>query len=492
MAKKNDFYALLGLTKDASQDDIRRAYLEAARRLHPDVNLSPDSNEMFIQLQEAYEILSNPSQRKTYDVHLEGDKAENGPVALNVLFSRSATPRIPESQLIYALVDIVSTEGNPQTITPLNLCLVIDRSTSMQGERLDMVKSAAIDLVRQIRREDTLSIVVFSDRAETLVPAGKYTEKEDIETSIRMIRSGGGTEMLRGLEAGLFEVRRGLSRSQINHLILLTDGRTYGDEQACIQQAQQAAAAGVRITTLGIGNEWNDVFLDHLASLTGGTSFYISKLADIRHLLKEKIRALNQVYAEQVNLELETGPGVVLNYIFRLQPDPSPLPLEPTLRLGGLQYASRLSLLLEFVVSPIPEKMHQVYLAQGHAELVIPSRPGLQSKIHVSLSRPVGIPSSAELPPQVLFQALANVILYRLQERARQELEQGKYEEAERSLQSLATNLLNSGQHTLAHQVLMEADHIQRTRAFSEEGDKRIKYGTRALLLPAHIQEAGL
>jgi Ca-activated chloride channel family protein len=49
-----------------------------------------------------------------------------------------------------------------------------------------------------------------------------------------MIRAGGGTEIFQGLLAAFTEVRRNLTRSMINHIILITDGRTYGDEQSCI------------------------------------------------------------------------------------------------------------------------------------------------------------------------------------------------------------------------------------------------------------------
>ena len=86
---------------------------------------------------------------------------------------------------------------------PLNVCLVLDRSTSMQGERMDAVKAAAIELVRQMRPDDILSIVTFSDRAEIIVPAVRQMDRTDAETKISMLRTGGGTEIFRGL-SGFF------------------------------------------------------------------------------------------------------------------------------------------------------------------------------------------------------------------------------------------------------------------------------------------------
>ncbi|MEU7891723.1 J domain-containing protein [Nonomuraea sp. NPDC049152] len=61
-------YGLLGVTKTASQDDIRRAYRRLARQLHPDVNPDPAVAQRFQEIGEAYHILSDPGRRKTYDM----------------------------------------------------------------------------------------------------------------------------------------------------------------------------------------------------------------------------------------------------------------------------------------------------------------------------------------------------------------------------------------------------------------------------------------
>lgn len=62
-----DFYATLGVSRDASSDEIQRAYRRLARQYHPDVNKDPDAEERFKQVSEAYDVLSDPQQRKRYD-----------------------------------------------------------------------------------------------------------------------------------------------------------------------------------------------------------------------------------------------------------------------------------------------------------------------------------------------------------------------------------------------------------------------------------------
>jgi Ca-activated chloride channel family protein len=69
---------------------------------------------------------------------------------------------------------------------------------------------------------------------------------------------------------------------------------------------------------------------------------------------------------------------------------------------------------------------------------------------------------------------------------------QGEAVKASKHLQYLATHLLSNGNHELAHTVLMEAEHIRQSQRFSKDGDKRIKYGTRALLLPPGLERKKL
>ena len=67
MADKRDYYEVLGVSKDASQDEIKKAYRSLAKKYHPDVNKASDAAEKFKEVNEAYEVLSDPQKRSTYD-----------------------------------------------------------------------------------------------------------------------------------------------------------------------------------------------------------------------------------------------------------------------------------------------------------------------------------------------------------------------------------------------------------------------------------------
>lgn len=480
-----DHYAVLGLQRDASAEDIRRAYHRKARKLHPDVSQETDATELFLQIQKAYEVLSDPVRRAEYDQTLP--PLSTPPLAsLSILYSRPSLVQTREAQLIYTLIELTPPENAPVGPgLPINICLVIDRSTSMQGERMDMVKATALELLRQLRPEDSLSIVAFNDRAETLVSASQRLSRHAIEEQIKHIVPSGGTEIFHGLEAGYMEVRSRATRHAVNHIILITDGRTYGDEQQCMFIAEQAAIAGIGISALGIGDEWNDVLLDNLTSRTGGSSIYVTQPGDIKQFLWQKFNGLSKVYAERVNLEVLFKSGVELTYAFRLSPEVAPLQVLPPIALGSIPQKANLTVLLELKVPPLYSASESLVLAEGRFSLDIPTASKSGCSIPLTLARPVSAEPVIQPPPTRLLQAMSRLKLYRLQERAQQKLAEGQNESATRHLQNLATHLFAQGKQDLARAVLDEIEHIQHNKQISEKGKKRIKYGTRALLLPA-------
>ena len=485
-----DYYAILGVARDASPEEIKRAYFEAAQRLHPDKNTAAGETELFLGVQQAYETLSNPQRRAQYNAVLPPEKKLILPYQHHILCSRPNLVQLDEPQMLYVMLELEApAEARQSSAPPLNVSLVIDRSTSMQGEKMDIVKASAIQVLRNLRPQDILSVVAFSDRAEVIIPASYQQDRQRLEAKIQLIQPSGATEMYQGLELGVKEVIRSLDSKRVNHIILLTDGHTYGDEQQCLALASKLAERGIGVSCMGIGKEWNDIFLETLSTRTGGSTAYIAQPADIKRLLLEKFDALAQTFAEDVTLQISPAEGAELAYAFRLQPDPSTIAMENQLHLGAILQDAATSVLFEYIIQPKAVKSDSLTILNGMLKVSIASYPMPVPPLKIHLKRPVSNSPEVEPPPPKIVQALSRLMLYRMQERARKEIDKGNIDTATRQLQTLASNLLAQGERSLAQTILLEVNNLQQKNTLSDEGSKKIKYGTRALFLESPKKE---
>jgi Ca-activated chloride channel homolog len=485
-------YDRLGLPRDATQEEIRRAYRQLVLRLHPDKNVNKGETELFIDIQQAYERLSDPKKKADYDQQLPPEPNLVSPLNINTFYSQSSLVRLSEPQLIYTLLEINIRPDSDlwESSTPLNISLVVDCSTSMQGIRLDTVKLTSIDILRQLQPNDIFSLVKFNDWAELLIAPGSLAELKSAEMKVQLLQAGGGTEIFKGLEMGFSQVDQFRSNQRINHIILITDGRTYGDEARCEILADNASALGIGISVLGIGSQWNDKFLDHITSKTGGLCKFIPDDGDIRNSILEEITRLGSSLTDQITINYQTSHDVELSTAFRLLPDISPLdPISPLI-LGYIPHQGTMSIMFEFVIKDIPKNSNQFTMAKGLINIEIP-RLTVKTKFvnRLIFERQIKLEPAKESPPAVILNAIMTLILFHMQERAREEMSKGNFDSATHHLENLATHLLKNGEYNLAQSVLSEVAYIRHNQSFSEEGEKRLKYGTRSLLLPARAEE---
>ncbi len=481
-------YDSLGLPRDATPDEIRHAYRQLVLRLHPDKNVKAGETELFIDIQQAYERLTDPKNKAEYDQYLPPEPEIISPLLLNTLYSQQSLVRLGEPQILYVLLElnIKAITEMLVTTTPLNISLVVDCSTSMKGLRLDTVKSTAIDILRQLHPNDVFSLVKFNDRPELLISPGGLGDLKSAEMKVQLLQAGGGTEIYKGLDMGFAQVEQFRSKQRVNHIIMITDGRTYGDETSCEVLANKCSALGIGISVLGIGNQWNDKFLDQITTKTGGICKYIPDGADIRNTLLGEISRLGSNLTEQINLNLQMAREVKLASVYRTYPEPSQLEPTSPLNLGYMPRFATMSVIMELVIQEIPLEADPFTLAKGFLNVEIP-RHTVKTRFidRIVFERAVTDKPSTLAPPAAIMNALSLISLMQMQERARDAMGKGNANEAARHMENLATQLLRKGEEKLADSVLDEVAYIRNNQSFSEEGEKRIKYGTRSLMLPA-------
>ncbi len=473
-----DLFQLLNLAPDADTPAIEDAYRHLARRLSR--STVPEAALETRRIQAAYDILKDPARRTAY---LNAAPQPPAPFRAALHLSRRHLPLQDEPQIVYALIEIAALGESAQAPAPAaNLCLVIDRSTSMTGARLDQAKAGVNAIIDGLRPQDTCSVIVFSDRAEAVVTAHKMTDEQRrlARSKVSAIRAGGGTEIMRGLLRGLFELNGQLNAKTISQLVLLTDGQTYGDEIECQLLAALARADGITVHGLGIGDEWNDKFLDQLAAATGGAVDLALTPEQVAEFLRKRLHILSDLAAERVHLDVIPDAGVELLEAFRFTPEPSPLAIPPhELALGQLPRSDRLCVLLKFrlrVDEDGPRPIARIAIIGDAAG------PGAQrARLTLELEATASAERVAPEPPAPIVAALRRLTQIRLQERAFTELQAGDVDEATRALTVLGTRLLAAGQSDLAKMAIAEARRIEQSASMSEEARKRIKYGTRAL-----------
>ena len=480
-----NYYEILGIPRDATIEDIRRAYRHSAQRLHPDKNVRPGDTELFLDATQAYDVLSDPQKRAAYDAQLETIVAKavtDVRMRVRIVHGRRNLLVLDEPQMHYTLLEILPPKKAASQRAPINLCILIDRSTSMRGERMDRVRLATTSILKSLTPEDSTSVVAFSDRAKVVVTAEQARKMNIARARLSQIQAGGGTEIARALEAGLAQVRSRSTQGSVNHLILITDGRTYGDEQACMDMAAQAAADKITINTVGIGTDWSDSLLDEVARLSGGNTVYMSSPSALVDLMDRIHHSLSHVAAVQVLVEADVAKQAALRSAFRLRPDPLPLGDSLPMSLGHLPSDDKISVLFEWMIDPMA-KVDEFKLAEFRVTSGGIGTEQEESQQIVAAHIPVSNEPDPNRPNEDVLAAAGAVTLYRLQERARLEAASGQISQAMQRLENLANHLRMLGEEKLAQRARSEAYNLKQTRHLTSEGMKDLKYGSRALLL---------
>jgi Ca-activated chloride channel family protein len=481
-----DHYAELGLKPHATPGEIKTAYRILVRRLHPDVRGDSDGSERFLRAQAAYEVLSDPKQRHAYDRQREKEGLVSPPaLVIGHTLSYAALPRMEEEQMVYALVRVAPDPEIELKRIPFNLCLVVDRSTSMQGVRLQRVKEAVSTIIDGLEERDVFSLVTFSDRAKVVIQAQAQLDKSSAKAQVRAIRSAGGTEILYGLRTGLAEVDHWRSGDTANHLILLTDGQTYGDEEQCVAEAEAAGERQITITTIGIGQDWNDQLMDEIARRSGGTSHYIDSASRVTTSFRSCIHALSTIFARDMVLQLHSSENVQIQKAYRVSPFTESLdPQGGILALGHLDAERPLTLMFQCLVhSPRAGAQRLVDLI---LEATVPSaaKQSQYARHEIGIEVVDGLELTGPPPPRMV-SILGKLAIFEMQEKTMQDLALGELERASHRLETMATRLLSIGENELAKAALLEAGRLSRTGSLSPEGRKRIRYGTRGLSMLA-------
>jgi Ca-activated chloride channel family protein len=256
---------------------------------------------------------------------------------------------------VHAMLEVVAPDAGNEKRPALNVALVIDRSGSMSGPKLEGAKNAARFLVSRLGPDDTLALVTFENSVE-LLAASARPDKALMGAVIDRIGTGGMTNLSGGWLKGVEELRRVPDGGQ-RRVLLLTDG--YANVGVTNQGKLNGMAEGLReeritTSTIGFGDEFDEDLLFSLATAAGGNAYFAEGPEDAAKIFNEEFDGLASVASQNVSVEITPRSDVKLLGVLHEFPTRS-VPGGLQVELGDFYGGENRRVVFEFAIPNVAE-----------------------------------------------------------------------------------------------------------------------------------------
>jgi Ca-activated chloride channel homolog len=334
----------------------------------------------------------------------------------------------------------------PENFTrrPLNLSLSLDRSGSMAGNKIDYTRQAAQLLVQNMGPDDTFSIVLYNESIETLLPPQHVQHKDMINQRIGQIKAGGTTNLSAGLLESANHVNANLKPEQVNRVIIMSDGlanRGVTATPRLVQIAAQKYAEGISITTMGLGEDFNEDLLMAIADAGGGAFYFIESPEVTPSIFQEELKGLLKVVGQNLVITVGKTPHVIKYQQLNAFPEEE-RSTGTAYRMGDILGDEIKTLLVELDVAALQDEgeITIVHLHFEYDELRngIPVRQQMKREVRVNVSETAieNAGSNAEVQQSVLLLQAAQA-----RRDAVRLADQGRYDDASALLNTAAQQI---------------------------------------------------
>ncbi len=209
---------------------------------------------------------------------------------------------------------------------PLNLVAVVDKSGSMSGAPLELVRQSLRQIVGQMQETDRISIVLYGDRSHVyLAPTTIKGNRDAVLAAISAIESAGSTNMEEGLRVGYDTAFADAPAFKGNtRMMLFTDeqpnvGRT--DAGSFMGMATEASHRGIGLTTIGVGVQFNGALATKVSSARGGNLFFIANQEDVKTTFEKQLDMMVSEVAHDLKMTLTPAKGYKVSGVFGVPAD---------------------------------------------------------------------------------------------------------------------------------------------------------------------------
>lgn len=340
----------------------------------------------------------------------------------------------------------------------LNLGLVIDRSGSMQGQKIEYARQAACYAVQQLLPSDRVSVTIYDNEIDVLIPSTLVENKASILSRIQTIQPRGSTALFDGwVEAGM-QVSKYLQSDQLNRILLLSDGLANVGEtnpDAIASHVQGLVKHGVSTSTMGIGDDYNEDLMQAMANSGDGNYYYIQSPEQLPSIFATELQGIMATMGSQVSLGIKPISGVSVVEVYNN--------LEKTIydryKLPNLVANNNIEVALRLKVPPMTQESP---LCKFRLAWNFPDQPGRQ-KIKETLQLPVV--SSAQLEEFPVNEEVKQRIAQFLSARAKEEiisnLDSGNYAAAKSSIEAARQELSSAPPSPEMQQELESLEQLE-------------------------------
>jgi len=217
------------------------------------------------------------------------------------------------------MIGIKGYEVPAAKLPPANLVLLIDTSGSMDApDKLPLLKRSLALLVRQLRPQDRVSIVVYAGSAGLVLPPTPGDRQAEILAALARLEAGGSTNGGEGIQLAYAMAKQAYVPGGVNRVLLATDGDfNVGvvDRRALETLVADQRQHGIALSTLGFGQgNYNDEMAERLADVGDGNHAYIDTALEAQRVLVQQMGGTLHTIARDVKVQVEFNPAQVAEY----------------------------------------------------------------------------------------------------------------------------------------------------------------------------------